>query len=96
MSHICMEAHHGPDQPAGEICPFCARPKHMEPATAVRCFMCDMEIPHPDVASSIDAGSGETLYFCSIWCFRIYMREETAAARIGWYLPFGQPPENTG
>lgn len=94
MSRVnCLETHHGPDLPEGELCPFCARPKRTDSVEQVRCFMCDMEVNHPEVASSIDAGGGETLYFCSIWCFRIYVREEQAASRIGWYLPFGRPPQ---
>jgi hypothetical protein len=80
--------------PEGELCPFCGRPKRTEPVHPVTCFMCDMEISHPDQASSIDVGGGETLYFCSIWCFRIYNREEMAAARQGVYLPYGRYPED--
>lgn len=92
-THGCMETNHGPDQPEGELCPFCARPKRMARERPVRCFMCDMVINHPDQASTIDAGAGETLYFCCVWCFRIYKREEEAAARRGWYLPHGQAPQ---
>ena len=79
----CVEGHHGPDAPEKASCPFCSRPERIDVGAPTTCAMCGMAITHPDLASTIDAGAGSTLFFCSIWCLRIYRREKTAEAHRG-------------
>ena len=78
--HECLEGHHGPDEDEGADCPFCNRPKRLDTDASENCAMCGMAVNHIDEAAHIDGGSGRTLYFCSIWCLRIYRRTVMAAA----------------
>jgi hypothetical protein len=68
------EAYHGPDEPDDGTCPFCNRPARMGADSPATCAMCAMEIHHPDEAVTVEGQSGQTLYFCCIWCQRIYQR----------------------
>ena len=82
MGHrTCLESHHGVEQDAEGECPYCARPKHIDTGDQQSCAMCGMVITHPDEAASVDAGSGVTLYFCCIWCLRVYWREATGEVK---------------
>jgi hypothetical protein len=73
------ECHHGPEEREDGECPFCHRPMRMESHDYFTCAMCGMEVHHPQEAVSMES-NGQTLYFCCIWCMRIYLREVTRAA----------------
>lgn len=65
---------------ADRTCPYCNRPLRVDHDGPETCAMCGMDIHHPDLGAKLLAGSGRTLYFCSIWCLRIYRRKVRAEA----------------